>query len=384
MNTLDKKTKSSALIIAVTVICLMVIGYFMITTGESNGKKPANTSISKMQDLTHQVKGMESAVKEKEGQVMELVGQYKSKTGKTPPVLDVTTLSREEREVLEQEIGKEKDVSIRSLLKEILNKKDEIRNLKDRIAAIEDLLPTPHIAQKGESHYKIALAFLVDEKGVEPEKAKKMLARTALFDELAEGFKVWNFYSGDEYGTSVTQGDADVSPNIFVHREKMRLVEEHDKVVWERDELAVNIKSLQEKQQTVISELDGVTKEKEVLAARVSELDKQVNSMFYRLDSQKNLKKNKILKSGFLASTRMKDVPAEEFDRTLDLSCDDQLVISAADLGVKKIKDVVLYPRFYKKGTSYKVVIASNKKHALLTLTDKTRFKSERVVIAVK
>lgn len=384
MSMYDKKTKSSALIIAVTVVCLMVIGYFMITTEESNGNKPSKTSVGRMQDLTHQVRGMESAVKKKEGRVVELVGQYQAKTGKTPPVLDMAALSREERELLEQEIGKEKDVSTRALLKAILEKKDEIMYLKEKIAAIEDLLPIPHIVQKGESHYKIALAFLVEEKGVEPEKAKKMLARTALFDELAEGFKVWNFYSGDEYGTSVTQGDADVSPNVFVHREKMRLVEAHDKAVWERDELAENVKSLEEKQQNVISKLDEATREKEILAVRVNDLDKQVNSMFYRLDLQKNLKKKKILKIAFLASPRLNDVAPEEFDRTLDLTCDDQLVISAEDLGVKKIKDVVLYPRFYKKGAGYEVVIASNKKHALLTLTDKSRFKSERVVIAVK
>jgi hypothetical protein len=106
--------------------------------------------------------------------------------------------------------------------------------------------------------------------------------------------------------------------------------------------------------------------------------------MFYRLGSQKNLKKKGMIKSGFLTPARLKDVAPENFDRSLDLESDDQLLISAKELGVPKIKDVVLYPRFYKKGTSYKIFITPDKKLALLTVLDKNRFKSERVVIAIK
>ena len=102
------------------------------------------------------------------------------------------------------------------------------------------------------------------------------------------------------------------------------------------------------------------------------------------MDSQKNLKKKGILKSGFFTAAKLKDVSPEHFDRSLNLTIDHQLTISAADLGIQRIKDVVLYPRFYKKGTSYKVLITRNKRHALLTLLDKTKFRSERVVIAVK
>ena len=383
MNVNEKKTKSTALYIAGSIICLMLIGFFLLTDGGSTGEKPSQ--VSRMQELTRQVQGMESDVKKNEEQVTELVDQYQTKTGtKPPPGFNTMDLSQEEQELLEQQISEEKDVSIRSLLKEILKKKEEISKLREKIAAIEDLLPAPHIAKKGESHYQVALTFLVDEKGVEKERAIEMLARTALFEELAEGFKVWNFYTGEEYGTSVTQGNAVVSPNVFVHRIKKKLMDDVDKAVSERDQLAENIKSLEEKQNEVLTQLADVTKEKENLKTRLTDLDKKVNSMFYRLDSQKNLKKKGILKSGFLTATKLKNVSPEHYDQSLDLTSDDQLVILASDLGIQKIKDVVLYPRFYKKGTSYKVSITTNKRRALLTFMDKSRFRSERVVIAVK
>jgi hypothetical protein len=379
----EKKTKSTAFYIVGSVICLMVIGFFLLTDGGSTRDKSSH--VSHMQALTRQVQDMESNVKKEEGEVLELVDQYQKKTDtKAPLGFDLMDLSREERELLEQQINQEKDVSVRSLLKEILKKKEEISELKEQIARIENLLPAPHIAKKGESHYQIALAFLVDEKGVDKEQAIEMLTRTALFEELAEGFKVWNFYTGEEYGTSVTQGDAQVSPNVFVHRTKKKLMDALDMAVSERDKLTENIKSLEEKQDKVFTQLDHVTREKENLVTRVSDLNRQVNSMFYRLDSQKKLKKKGILKSGFLTATKLKDVSPQHFDRQLDLTNEDQLVISASDLGVQQIKDVVLYPRFYKKGASYKVLITPNKKHALLTLMDKSKFKSERVVIAVK
>jgi hypothetical protein len=383
MSSNEKKTKSAVFFIVTSVICLMVIGYFLVITGESTMNKPAE--IGEMQELTQQVRGMESNVKNKEEEVTKLVDRYETLTGTDAPKgFDMMELNPGERELLERQIGEEKDVSTKSLLKEILDKKEEISGLREQIAEIENLLPTPHIAKKGESHYQIAQAFLVGIKGVGEKQAEKILRRTALFDELAEGFKVWNFYTGSEYGTSVTQGLAKVSPNVFVHRARKKLTADRDKAVCERDALEADLKSLAEKQGEASVKLDRVTKDNESLAAQVGNLTQKVNSMFYRLGSRKNLKKKGILKRGFFSSPKMKDAAIESFDRSLDLNMDDQLVISAKELGVQKIKDVVLYPKFYKKGSSYKVFITPNKKHALLTLLDKSKFKSERVVIAVR
>ncbi len=383
MDLNEKEKKSATFFIVVLVICLVVIGYFLFYLGDDTVDTPSQ--VSGMKQLTHKVQNMESDVKKKQGEITELAAQYQQETGtKAPLEFDITELSQEERELLEQQISKEKDISVRSLLKEILKKKDEISQLREDIAEIEDLLPKPHIAQKGESHYQVAMAFLVDEKGVEKEQAVKMLRRVALFEELAEGFKVWNFYTGEEYGTSVTQGDALVSPNVFVHRTKKKLVQARDRALSQRDKMAENIIALEQKKDEIINQMNQVEKEKENLMTRINDLNRQVNSMFYQLDSQKNLKKKGILKSGFFTAAKLKDISPEHFNHSLDLTIDDQLTISAADLGIQKIKDVILYPRLYKKGTSYKVLITRNKKHALLTLMDKTKFRSERVVIAVK
>lgn len=374
-----KKTKSTVFMIVVSLICVSVIAYFLV---DMFGNP---TEVDRMKQLTKEVRGMESKVKQKEGEVVSLVNKYKQRIGVNSPLpFENMSLSKAERNLLKDEIAREKDVSLRSLLKDILKKKDQIHIMREHIAEIERQLPKPHIAQKGESHYKIALAFLLDEQGLQKEHAEKILARTVLFEELAEGFKVWNFYTCDEYGTSVTQGNAKVSPGAFVRRAKKQLLDERDNAIVARDKLTEDVKALEGEQEETLAQLDRTQQDKASLENSVSDLNTRIHSLYYRLDSQKNLKKAGVLKSGFLKSAKMQDIGQDHFDRAMDLSKEYEMVISAEDLGVGKIKDVVLYPRFYKKGASYKVFITPNKKHALLTLLDKAKFESERVVIAVR
>lgn len=375
----NKSSKSTIIFVVVSLICLAIMAYFVFTTGSSS----TPPSLGKMQHMTQKVQGMETEATKKQAEIIQLVDQYNNKPGKKLLALDTMELTNAERHQLEQLIDQEKDVSARTLLKEILQRKEQITDLKEKITSIEDQLPAPYIAQKGDSHYGIALTYLVEQKGLTKAEAEKTIARVALFEELAEGFKIWNFYNGAEYGTSVTQGDAKVSPNVFVHRAKKALLDDRDKALSERDKLAENIKTVEEKQRQTDAQVALLNNENQSLTSRVSELNEKVNSLFYRLDSKSNLKKKGIIKSGFLKSAKLKDVSPKQFNRSLDLNIDDQLVISAADLGVEKIKDVVLYPRFYKKNKNYKVLITTNKKHALLTLLSKEQFKSERVVIAV-
>lgn len=379
MSMNEKKTKSTVFLIMVSLICVSVIAYFLVDIFSSPSE------IGRMKQLTKQVRGMESKVKQNEGEVVALVDRYKQRIGVNSPLpFENMSLSKAERELLKQEIANEKDVSLRSLLKEILKKKDQISIMREHIAEIERQLPKPHITQKGESHYEIALAYLMDEHGLDETKAKKILAHTVLFEELAEGFKVWNFYTCDEYGTSVTQGNAKVSPGVFVHRAKKQLLDERNIAVQARDKLAEDVKAMEGEQEEILARLDRTQQDNANLENTVASLSSRIRSMYYRLDSQKNLKKAGVLKSGFLKSAKMQDIGQDHFDRALDLSKECEMVISASDLGVGKIKDVVLYPRFHKKGSSYKVFITPNKKHALLTLLDKAKFESERVVIAVR
>jgi len=384
MKAVKQKRKSMILYIgiAVLVLALVVMGYFLFF--KDNGNVETSSQIRQMQELTQKVQVMESDVKEKQDEIFEITEEIKEKTGEESLGMKTMDLTEDEEKLLKQRIGEEKDVSVKSLLEDILEKNNDIRELKEKIVEIEKLLPIPHIVQSGENHYQVAMDFLVNEKNVEKKRAMELVERTALFDAMVPGFKVWNFYTGDEYGTSLTQGTAAISPNSLIRQAKKKLVDARDQAVSERDKLSDDITVLDEKRKEIINQLDSLTKEKENLINKVGDLNQHVNSLFYQLDSERNLKKKGILKGGFLKSTKLQDVSPEHFTSSVDLRYGDQIVISAAELGLRKIKSIALYPKFFKRGTDYKAEIAGDKQSAAVTILDMAKLKNERIVISVR
>lgn len=368
--------------IAVLVLALVVMAYFLFF--KDSGKGEVSSQVHQMQELTQQVQDLESNVKEKQDEIFELTDEVKKKTGEDSVGVNTLNLNEDEEKLLKQRISEEKDVSVKSLLEEILEKNSEIQEMKEKVAEIEKLLPKPHIVSAGENHYQIAMDFLVNEKNVEKKRAIELVERTAVFDTLVPGFKVWNFYSGDEYGTSVTQGTAVISPNTLIRRAKKKLVDARDQAISERDELSDNIKTLEEKRNRIIAQLDTLSKEKESLINKVGDLNEQVNSLFYLMDSERSLKKKGILKGGFLKSTKLKDVSPEHFTSSVDLRYGTQIAVSASELGLGKIKSITIYPKFLKKGTDYNVRIDGDKQNAAVTIMNAAKLKNERIVISVK
>jgi hypothetical protein len=386
-----KKTKSETqknmimyIIIGLLVVVLVVTAYFLFFRSKGEVLSEGAAQIRQMQEMTQEVQQLESDVKEKQDEIFSLVDDYKEKTGEVTLGVNALDLGENEKKILEQRIKEEKDVSVKSLLEEILEKNNEIRDLNAKIAEIEALLPKPHIVVRGETHYQVAMDFLMNEKGVEKKRALELVERTALFDQLVPGFKVWNFYTGDAYGSSVTQGTAGISPNTLIRRAKKELVDARDEAISQRDQLAEDIKTLEEKRSQLINHVDSLSKEKDSLIGQVSELNVEVNSLFYLLDSQNNLKKKGVLKGGFLKSTKLRDVSPEYFTTSIDMRTQTQIVFSAEDLGLRKIKSVTLYPKFYNEGTDYKIEMSGDNRTAIVSILDTRKFKNERIVLSVK
>lgn len=387
VKTTQSETKKNMLmyiIIGLLVVVLLVMGYFLFFRSKGNVLSEGAAQIRQMQEMTQVVQQLETDVKEKQDEIFSLVDNYKEKTGEATLGVNAFNLGKNEKEILEQRIKEEKDVSVKSLLEDILEKNNEINELNAKIAEIEALLPKPHIVVRGENHYEVAMDFLMNEKGVEKNRAMELVERTALFDELVPGFKVWNFYTGDAYGSSVTQGTAGISPNTLIRKAKKELVDARDEAISQRNQLAEDITTLEEKRSQLINHVDSLAKEKESLIGQVSELNVEVNSLFYLLDSQNNLKKKGVLKSGFLRTTRLRDVSPEYFTTSIDMRTQTQIVFSAADLGLRKIKSVTLYPKFYDEGIDYKIETNGDNQTAIVTILDTLKFKNERIVLSVK
>ena len=350
-----------------------------------------------MINLTAQVGKLETELKNKENELYDLAKKYYEQTGEKLPELSALGLSAEQQKVLEERIKNQEDVSIKELLNEILAKKREISRIEEKIKKYEALLPKPHTVIEGQNHFQIAADFLVNEKGIEKEKAIDLVKRTALFDELMQGFRVWNFYSGDEYGTFITQGDAPISPNELTKQKRKELIDARDKAISEKESLSAEIETLEITRDNLRSEIKNLRSEKEKQKKQLNdlltqnekmkeEIDRMINSLYYLVDLERNLKKEGILRREFLVvgSKKLKEISQRYFNQAIDLRDKNTIEISARQFELSQIDKITLYPRFYKRDIDYVVTILEKKQKAVVTILTKEKFKTERVVISVK
>ena len=358
-------------------------------------KRPAGPQLSpkmkQMEETVQQIQLLESSIQEKQNEVFTVLSDYKKKTGEDLPEVNIMNLSPEQKKVLEDKIKNEKDVSIKSLLQDILDKNDDIQNLNARVQELEALLPKPHTVEKGENHYQIAMNFLLNEKGVDKARAMELMERTFLFEPIVPGFKIWNFYADDEYGTFITQGSAPISPNQIQRKVKKELVDAKDKAIAEKEQLQSDISEMELRRSELISQLDLLNQEKQNMLGKMSNLNDQnqemqaaLNSVYFAMDLRKNLTKNGIIKGGFLRSTKLQKVDIAMFDRSLDLRTDPKIIANAADFQLSRIKDVAIYPGYFKNERDYKVEFDESGQSVTITILDIKKFMSEKIAIAIE
>lgn len=387
----EEKRKPKTLYAIIGILGVIVVALSLILVfGVFKDKSKETPKVKQMHKLVSKIRNLETDVNQKQGEIMELIKDYREKTGETLPTMDGLSLTEEEKQLLEEKIQNEQDVSIKSLLSDILDKKDEISELQGKIKILEALLPSPHVVAKGENHYEIAMNFLLNEKGIEKKRALQLIERTAMFEPLIPGFKVWNFYSGEEYGTFITQGSAPISPNAIRRKAKKDLVDARDNAIAEKNKLADDIKVLEQKREQIIGQVDDLHHEQQNLVMKITDLGEKnsqmqtaINSVYYLLDTKKNLLDKKIIRGGFLRSPRLKNVSPELFETSMDLRAFNSIEVKAEQFKLKKIKKIVVYPKFYKKDVDYEITIDESRQYAAIKLVSVDKFKNDRIVISV-
>lgn len=385
----EKSSKRIYWIIGFLVVIIAVLALFLFR-GKGSGDQALSPQMKQMQETVSQIQGLENDIQEKQNEVFTLMADYKNKTGKDIAEFNIMNLSPEQKQLLEEKIRGENDTSIKSLLQDILDKNNEIKDLNGKVQELEGLLPKPVVVEKNQNHYQLAMDYLVNEKGIDKKKAMELIERSALFDPLMPGFKVWNFYANGEYGTFITQGTAPVSPNQMQRKVKKALVDARDKAIAERDQLQSDIELLENRRGELISQLDMLNQEKERLITNLGELNaqnevlqKNLNSVYYIVDTNRSLLERGIIKSGFLRSTKLQSVMPEEYTQSLDLRKGMEITVSATDLGIEKVRNIRFFPNFYQVETDYSVEIAEDKLTAKIKFLNDKKFRSERVVISV-
>lgn len=118
---------------------------------------------------------------------------------------------------------------------------DDIEDLRKEMARIESTLSNPIKVQKGETHRSICQRYLKDEVKLDDKQVRSILGRTALFNSLIPKFYVYNLYKDGVFLTTVTQGEASLSPMTVSKLSQRRMM---SNVLKENNELKVSLDSL--------------------------------------------------------------------------------------------------------------------------------------------
>jgi len=284
-----------------------------------------------------EISALETVARQEKKRLLEIYSAFIQKNNINADGWDFSAPTVEQLQLLRRQAPTADD-----LLADYLVKLDEYKFLKQRIGDLESRLGTSRLVRPGDTHFKMAYDFLISQTGRPDEEVRRILQQIPLQEPLLPGFKVWNFWLVDGFCTFVTQGDAPLTP------------EEATRQAME--------KQRQEKDQALAS----------------------LNSLYLIIGTLKDLQARQVLIGGFLKSTQMGEIPVSAFRQTLDLRNQREIRIQSANLHLKKIVRVVVFPGEFHPGVDYDLRISPNGRWAAVTIRKADVFRGRRMVIAVE
>jgi uncharacterized coiled-coil DUF342 family protein len=370
-----------------TLAAALAVAPLVIQTACNTQKSEAQ---SQANDLVKKVAEAEGTEKESKS-AQNAQSQALQKAGVTT-MGETVQLTPEQRSLLEARVKEEKRSDTAALLQEILDRDKKIGDLETRVAKLKADIPKPQIATEKDNHYAMALRYL-RAKGLGEEKAKTLLAKVNLMEDLQPGWQVYNYYSNGVYLTTVTQGKSTISPSEYVKGQREALERERDDTKAIAHGLADEVERLVAERTKITEEVENLRTEKTTLMSQVNDLTtlsdgqrKKLTSLHYLVGQRKQLEQDGVIVVPIFAKDRMgpKAVVAKfDKDLPLDGSAPAEVTIKASDAGLKKIGKVNVIPGSLIKDQHYTVAYADDGSTATVKILDPERLKNDRVVFAV-
>lgn len=311
-------------------------------------------------------------------------------------------LSDAQHDVLNQMLAEEKDVSYKALLQKLIEDRETVRGLQDKVLRLEQSLPDHFaIARQGDSQYDLAMKYLTDEAGVAPEKAKSLIADVDMSDTLLPGNKVWYFYDAgrDSFRSYITRGEAGTTPLVVRRAVERKLISERDAALSRSAALQENLDEMNTQVADLSDQLEDLSRRRGALEAdiasleesrsqlqqRVAELTTNLaeseNSLYYHVASEKDLRDQGNLTAVF---KRLRDTKGVPYDKSVDLRVTSSIQVSADQFGLDQIKNVRLLPDIYKLDRDYTVEESEDGSSATVKILDRSLFRGKEVLLSVR
>ena len=303
-------------------------------------------------------------------------------------------LSGEQRDLLNQLLQEEKDVSYRSLIQNIVTDRDQIKDLQAKVLQLEQRLPDSFvIAKKGDSHTKLAMNYLQTDAQLDEAKAKTLVDQVDRSEILIPGNHVWFFYdkNQDTFRTYVTQGEAGRTPLAVRRAQARKILQERDEARTQRDTAMTarqaaetEVAALSDRKAQLETDIAVLQANKADLESNVDRLSRDLsfrqNSLFYHAENEHSLKERGVLSS---VLKKVKDVKGVDYDTALDLRRDTSITLTPDTFGLDKIGKVRLLPEIYQEGRDFTVETSEGSGSARLVILDPDLFRGREVLLSV-
>jgi hypothetical protein len=275
-------------------------------------------------------------------------------------------LNSDQRDVLDQMVAAEKDVSYKSLLQHIITDRDTIQGLQAKVMHLEQTLPDKFVvAKRGDRQQKLAMDYLTGDAHLDAVKAKDLLKQVDQTDELVAGNQVWFFYDAekDTFRTYVTRGEAGMTPVVVRRAHQRALMKERDAYRSQRDDA-----------EATAAQLDHAkTQLEEAIATRQ-------NSVYYKAASDKSLKDQGVISP---VLKKLQNPKAVNYDQSLDLRQGTTITLSPQNFGLDAIRGVRVLPSIYQEGRDFSIETAEDNSSARLVILDPDAFRGKEVLLAI-
>jgi hypothetical protein len=362
-----KEARGSIGVVAFVVFAAAGLALLGLAGCSSNAPGSARTT----EELLGQLHDDREAIDHASDQMMQRIEIFNSTRKPGEATLQFAELfsqdlNPEQKDILNQMVEQEKDVSYKSLLTKIIADRNTIKDLQDKMAHLEQSLPDQFvIAKRGDKHRTLALNYLTRDAHLDEAKAREVMRQSDQTDELVPGNKVWFFYNpkDDTFRTYVTRGEALQTPVMVRRAQKKELVRERDGALAQRD----------------TAQQEAAAKE-EQRAALETEMATRENSVYYHAASNTSLKESGILSP---VLSKVQEVKGIGYNESLDLRTKTTIDLVPERYGLQQIRSVRVLPDIYREGRDYNVETTSDYSSARVVLLDPEVFKGKELLLAL-
>jgi len=276
------------------------------------------------------------------------IARYQQKSGGSLPSSIGAELTDEQRALLSERIKSER-MGTASLLQDLLAKDKELQDLRKRLTDVNGRLPDSVIAADGQRHERIAMDYLTG-KGLNTEDAYTLVSQASLTEPLIQGFRVFLLYQNGQFGTWVTQGNANTSPKA-VHEQVIKLAtQERDAAKQALEDANADRADLRNMANAADKSLQDTQADLKAMHAATERQLALNSTLRYVVGSKSELVKNKVIDGN------LRLLPAVSEGSALPANVPTTLPpIDPSVHGLKRVKRVTIVPGLVAEGSDFTV-----------------------------